>query len=310
MLGGIAYCVVRVSWEPRPLASAKWETKNPLPTGMFAAHAVVARGSLFVIGGAHEATTLETCFVYSGADDRWAARPALPKTDDGEPGRYSGAVAVLGEKIYLAGGWRKNPPLPTDTLLVYDVKGARWMTGAAPLPTRSGSSAAAALGDRLYVLTGWDGVDGFPKCFFAYDTVQDRWHELKPPPHGHIDPAMAAIDGKLYVAGGADAHGPTGALDVYEPATGLWTSKTSMPTPRSNAGSAIFTGKLYVAGGSNKSGPLATVECYDPSADKWTTFPSLSTPRTHVAAAVLENMLYVLGGNNGSRQVESLRLER
>ncbi len=69
-------------------------------------------------------------------------------------------------------------------------------------------------------------------------------------------------------------------MEVYDPATDTWESKTPMPAARSDVAVEAVNGKIYVFGGSKRTGTywagLKTVEEYDPVRDLWTSkFPSL-----------------------------------
>ena len=67
-----------------------------------------------------------------------------------------------------------------------------------------------------------------------------------PTPRRH--PAVAAIDGLLYVAGGTQQGPGPGALttlEVYNPVSNTWTTKASLPAPRVAMASGVIDGKLY-----------------------------------------------------------------
>jgi N-acetylneuraminic acid mutarotase len=81
-----------------------------------------------------------------------------------------------------------------------------------------------------------------------------------------------------------------------------WKGKTSMPTPRWNAGVTIGTkGKIYVLGGTDGSSStitLATVEEYDPSTDTWTERADMPAAYQGVSAVGADNgKIYAFGGS-------------
>jgi kelch-like protein 18 len=74
------------------------------------------------------------------------------------------------------------------------------------------------------------------------------------------------MSGKLYVAGGVDVAGiQYPFLDIFDPATNMWSFGAPMNVPRSHATSAVYNKKLYVIGGwpSGSLNPGA-VEVYVP----------------------------------------------
>src|SRR6185369_11942338 len=110
--------------------------------------------------------------------------------------------------------------------------------------------------------------------------------------------AMAgAIDGKLYVAGGANAGGVLTNGVVFDPATSVW----SPIAPNLVAGidSAVLNGKLY---GVNVGASQTLMQMYDPVANTWTTnFPAAPTSRNNTAAAGddANGRIFIVGGYNG-----------
>jgi hypothetical protein len=95
-----------------------------------------------------------------------------------------------------------------------------------------------------------------------------------------------------------------GLNQVYDPETGSWTTKSSMPYPVVQYASAVFDGKIYVMGGQDEFNDpvnLDLVQIYDPATDKW----SFGTPMPNVvwqaAAGVTLGVLapkriYLIGG--------------
>lgn len=83
--------------------------------------------------------------------------------------------------------------------------------------------------------------------------------------------AVGAIDGKLYVAGGSTdgRRNSVASVEVYDPVTGSWETRTPMLEARAFAISAVLNGMLYVIGGGNDGAPDQSVERYDPLTDTW-----------------------------------------
>lgn len=123
------------------------------------------------------------------------------------------------------------------------------------------------------------------------------WTTKAPMPTARQDPATAALDGKLYVAGGVVGT-YLNMLEVYDAASDAWTTRAPMPTARVGASAIAISGKIYVVGGNVRSDGLctATLEIYDPVADNWTTRAAMPTPRCYLAAAAIDGKLYAVGG--------------
>lgn len=128
--------------------------------------------------------------------------------------------------------------------------------------------------------------------------AQGVWVTKAPVPTARSGAATGVIDGKLYVAAGS----PLNALEVYDPISNSWSTKTPIPT--TNQGSAsggVIDGKLYVVGGclngDCRAGVTNLLQVYDPVADTWTTKASMPTTRFGMATGVIAGKLYVAGGS-------------
>ncbi len=236
----------------------------------------------------------------------WVAGPNLPNG----PRTYP-AVAAIGNHVYVATGWRGNPPGPLNVLEMYDASTGQWTTGLPAVPTPRNTAAAGSLDGKLYVVGGGDGSGSVDtvEIFDPTAAPGQEWSIGPSMPTARNAPAAAVIDGKLYLIGGSgDGDGEyLGTLEVFDPSAPSgeeWTIATPMPTPRMQAGAAAIDGKLYVVGGGNASSArLDVLEIYDPAArlgDEWSTGPPMPTARSHPAVSAIRGMLCVAGGITGS----------
>ena len=64
--------------------------------------------------------------------------------------------------------------------------------------------------------------------------------------------AVTGTDGKIYIFGGRTSSGtaPTGTVQIYDPASNVWSVGTSMLIPKVQFGAVLANnGKIYVVGG-------------------------------------------------------------
>ncbi len=140
---------------------------------------------------------------------------------------------------------------------------------------------------------------------------QDRgtWRTAAPTPMKRTEVAAAALDGRIYVVGGFEKpslgnmlnFSITPSVEIYDPATDRWASKSPMPVGLHHVGIGVVGGRLYVIGGYSQSAfsvwnPVATVYVYDPAKDSWTERAPMPTARGALSVTEHEGRLYAIGG--------------
>jgi N-acetylneuraminic acid mutarotase len=113
---------------------------------------------------------------------------------------------------------------------------------------------------------------------------------------------VVALEGKIYaLAGALSPMRAAKEVEVYDPATDSWESRTEFPSGRTGFSATVLDGLIYAVGGSASPGSvgLATVETYDPSQDDWTEAPALNVPRVALASCTLDGEIYAIGGSSG-----------
>ncbi|XP_051905488.1 kelch-like protein diablo isoform X2 [Hippocampus zosterae] len=153
----------------------------------------------------------------------------------------------------------------------------------------------------VYAVGGWEG-------HFRLDSVEcynphtNSWQFTGSVQMAVTSPAVVALDGLLYVTGGAvleDGDG-TDYTQVYNPKTATWTEVSPMQIPRSGSAACTLNGKIYVIGGWHASKENTDkVECYNPKTNQWTMCAPMKERRYRPGAAVVDGKIYVLGGEEG-----------
>jgi hypothetical protein len=132
--------------------------------------------------------------------------------------------------------------------------------------------------------------------------------ELYHPSTGSFSPLGATHRGDptqllLLNNGNALAIGASGT-DVYNPATGRFTSSGNLLTPRTKFGAAVLPdGRVLVAGGQTGAcawgSRITTTEIYDPRTDRFTPGPDLTVKRFKLSRAIVplrNGRILVAGG--------------
>jgi len=123
-------------------------------------------------------------------------------------------------------------------------------------------------------------------------------------PTGRWDLSTSVVDRKIYAIGGAGpVYQALHTVEVYDPATDTWTTKSDMPTARQGLSTTVVDGKIYAIGGGAAGSEnyssvetYTTVEEYDPATDTWTTKSPMPTSRFIHSANVVDGKIYIIGG--------------
>jgi N-acetylneuraminic acid mutarotase len=136
-------------------------------------------------------------------------------------------------------------------------------------------------------------------------SAQGKWHAGAPIPQGANEVIGGAMDGQMFVYGGADpTNKPMGIFYRYDPAKNEWASLPSNPVPVHHGASATIGRKFYVFGGfrlpdTGKLGnwyPENKAWVFDLDTQKWSALPNMPTARGALAAVAVGKKIYVMGG--------------
>jgi len=116
--------------------------------------------------------------------------------------------------------------------------------------------------------------------------------------------------GKVLVAGGeSDDFTVLASAELYDPATGAWSSTGSLQSPRTHHTMTLLaTGKVLVAGGSNSVGYTPSAEIYDPATGQWTTAGAMVDARGGHTATLLPTGNVLVAGGSGPESLKSAEL--
>jgi hypothetical protein len=127
------------------------------------------------------------------------------------------------------------------------------------------------------------------------------WRPGPEAPVARLEMATAALDGRIWVAGGFEANGSaTDALSVFDPSTGEWADGPPLPAAVHHAALASDGDLLFLIGGylGATGAPTDAVHVLDPDAGAWEPGPPLPEPRA-AGAAVHDGSRVVYGGGVG-----------
>ena len=220
-------------------------------------------------------------------------------------------AALLDGRIYVTGGIGDNQVL--STVEVYDPARDSW-SPAPPLPEPRHHHGAAAVNGKLYVIGGYSNLGAQPwratETLFEYDPATRVWRRRSPLPEARGAMAVAALDGRIYVFGGAIGPRDSPSTFIYDPATDRWSQGAPMPTSREHVAAVAVGSTIYVAGGrpywdgqSIGGGNVRAMEAYSPEANSWRRLYRMEVGRSGHGLAAVGGKIYAFGGEllgNGS----------
>ena len=253
-------------------AQGKWTTLKPIPQGEEEVYGTATGGKMYVLGGLGIFPGFEPkqmLWSFDPSTQEWTRLPNIPE------GLHHLGVAAIGDKIYSVGGFTIERPtdgrrpawVPSKAVWIYDIKAGSWSKGP-DLPTPRGALTATAVGTKIYAIGGAKNP--------SYSTP-----ELRP----DVPVENVATN------------------EVFDIATGTWSTAKPMLTARNHHGAALIEGKIYVVGGrigstfiAGLSNNVSTNEVYDVAKDTWGSVQGMPTSRSGIGVAVLNGRMHVLGG--------------
>jgi N-acetylneuraminic acid mutarotase len=188
-----------LSWEPLPTSSPG----QGLPL-------VAHKGSVYRLGGMaarNPAGTKQDLFStdiaehFSSRHGKWEKFVSLPAP------RSSHDSVVVGEKIYVAGGWQltggTNKAIWPASALVFDLQNPRAGWQEFPQPFQRRALALAALGSRIFCIGGMNSDNQPTLAVDIYDISTGQWTkgpDLPPGKHKGFSCSAINQNGRIYAS--------------------------------------------------------------------------------------------------------------
>jgi uncharacterized protein (TIGR03437 family) len=217
--------------------------------------------------------------------------------------RYHAATLLPDRKVLVIGGWGGGP---SNSAELYDPATGKWTpTGSSNKDHYYPTATLLPNGKVLVVSDTSIGPHGGGAEL--YDPSTGTWSltgSLNNTDYRTWHTTTLLPNGKVLVVGGADGDFlfiATKSAELYDPATGTWTSTGDLNEFRAaHTATLLPNGKVLVVGGvdTDEDGPIhSSAEIYDPITGIWTTTGSLSTGRCwHTATLQPNGKVLVAGG--------------
>jgi len=297
------------SFTTRP---SPWFYRQEMPSPRYGFGTAVVNNKIYIIGGTNGLTWLNEVLEYDPLLDTWTRKADMPTP------RSNLAVAVWDNKIYALGGWFFNVVYNRNEM--YDPLLDTW-SSLPPMPIAeegaTNITSAQAVQGKIYTLGpvlqyNTSTNDWWTDTLVRYDTVwtdttwtvfdtvivDTSYQYIKSTlPSDNSCHCSVVYNNLIYVMGGNHGPKPLSAVDVYHPATNLWTSASDMIGAANYSAATVANGFIYVLGGYDGTFSQR-VSKYDPGADAWYIRSDMQTGRSCLGAAFLNNHIYAIGGIN------------
>jgi N-acetylneuraminic acid mutarotase len=290
--------------------AGSWTGTDSLRTARrFHSAVLLATGKVLVMGGDNTSVELASSEVYDPSAGTWRSTGSLTTARTG----FSTSLLPNGT-VLVAGGYSNATSLAS--VEIYDPAASSgagsWSSGTSLASARIGHSGTLLPSGKVLVAGGHQ--------FYAlassevYDPVWASWTDTGSvifTRHSHTLTLLP--NGKVLMAGG-HTGGTSGTTlldcELYDPATGAWSSTGSMLARRSSHLATLLpTGKVLVFGGYSGTTHLNSAELYDPASGTWSTTASLSIVRsTPVLTMLADGRVLVTGGRNSGATVATAEI--
>jgi len=265
------------------------QAPHPLPAPISGESITATAGAVYVMGGL-DAASNSASGIFRLDPHTARVQPAGNLTGP----VHDAASAALGSRVLLFGG---GTATSTDAVQAFTPGQDARAVGR--LPAVRSDLAAVTLGNRAYVLGGYDGQTLSADVLATSDGSRFSTVARLPVPVRY--PAVSASGHTIYVFGGETAAGkPTDAIQAVDVAAGSAHLVGHLPDAVDHASAVTLGGHTYVLGGSVGGSATDRILAFDPAAGSTKPAGSLPMPVTNAAAAVDSSTGYLVGGIGSS----------
>jgi N-acetylneuraminic acid mutarotase len=222
--------------------------------------------------------------------------------------RYGAAAVAGGDYVYVIGGDNGGGFL--GDIERFDVRTHEIVRLTDRLTARRYHGAALA-GGKIYVFGG-QRVNPLPNSEMmeatvdVYDLATGLIAKGTPMPTPRSYAATVLFKDKVYVIGGAYLHGnafvQTGLMEIYDLATGAWSTGPAMPTAR-ECRAAVVDDFILVPGGYRSRARVSQVEFFVVPENAWKRLPDLCERVSANSVAFLGSELLLFGNFSSEKDV-------
>jgi len=282
-----------------------WTAKADMPTARWALSSTAVNGKIYVMGGAITGSnwgdqSSPIVEVYDPQTDNWdTTKTDIPIR------RNSFSSNVINGKIYIFGGQSNVGTINLSTVEEYDPLTDTWATKT-PMPDERAGLSSGVVKGKIYVIGGWNYYPNSNNTYsigkvWEYDPGTDAWDTTRAEmeiPREYL--TTSVVDGKIYAFGGWDESVVYKTVEMYDPATDVWTTLNEMPEQRVYLKSGVVNNRIYIFGGSTlwSVPPKSDTWEYNPITDTYKVVTLMPMGIMHASASVVNGKIYTFGGTS------------
>jgi N-acetylneuraminic acid mutarotase len=246
--------------------------------------------------------------------------------------RDATATLLQNGEVLVAGGCCGRGFNGLNSAELYDPATGKWTLTGSMVHARYGQTATLLTDGKVLVAGGACNGSAYgcdAGSFLSnqasaelYDPATGTWAKTGSMHVGRMSQTATLLhNGTVLVAGGFtdcddDFCSDTADAEIYNPATGTWTTTHPMQGAREqHTATLLQNGNVLVAGGLNEGGfnsgafTLSSAEIYDPATGTWTVTQPMAVKRYAQVASLLKNgWVLVAGGQFGSRETANAQI--
>lgn len=264
----------------------EWSSVGQLTTARYGhSQTLMKDGNVLVVGGGASPE------VYDPATGTWSSAGSMTYL------RVSGHTATLLEdgRVLVAGGIAEDDFGSRKKVVfaeLYDPSTGTWELAGEMTQPRERHQ-AVLLNDNTVLVVGSNPERTYiigETTAELYDSATGKWSKAGNLPNDHGERFATTLldDGRVLVAGGGTrgrtiAPNITESIDMYDPATGEWSTIVDMTSESwGHTATPLGDGTILFVG-------MVRVEIFDPAAESWTSVGKLTEARNGVHTATLLN---------------------